>query len=79
MGSSITVVLDDATLVALDALAETASEPRDSVIARAISDLAELNAWQTAHIRRGLAAAEQGDFASDDDVARVRAKFRPDP
>jgi predicted transcriptional regulator len=35
--------------------------------------------WQErfqAHVRRGLSAAEGGDFATDEEVARVRSKYR---
>jgi predicted transcriptional regulator len=32
--------------------------------------------WQLKRVEAGIEAAEHGDFASDDEVARVRAKFR---
>lgn len=76
MRSAVTLTLDDATLTALDAIAESRSESRDAVVSRAIADLKALDDWQTARIQAGLAAAERGDFASDEEVARVRAKFR---
>jgi predicted transcriptional regulator len=31
--------------------------------------------WQLGKIEAGLAAADRGDFASDDEVARVRRQF----
>ena len=34
-----------------------------------------LNVWQIGKIEAGIAAADRGDFASDDDVARVAGKY----
>jgi predicted transcriptional regulator len=31
--------------------------------------------WQHGKIRKGIAAADRKDFAPDEEVARVRAKF----
>ena len=35
----------------------------------------ELNSWQLRKTEAVIEAAERGDFASDEEVARVRAKF----
>lgn len=79
MGSSNIVKLDDATLLAVDSLAAELDETREAIIARAVASLSALNEWQVAKIRRGLEAAERGDFASEAELERVRAKFASRP
>jgi predicted transcriptional regulator len=73
--AAFTVRLEEETLDALDRLAEKTDRSRNWLAAKAIEDYVALNAWQIGKIEEGLAAADRGDFASDDDVARVRKKF----
>lgn len=75
MASAFTVRLDDATLKALDLLAEKTDRSRNWLVTRAVEDYVALNSWQLGKIEEGIAAADRGDFASDADVERVRAKF----
>lgn len=49
---------------------------RDDLAAAAVNDLVSLGDWQTGKIAAGLAAAERGDFASDDEVAAVPDRYR---
>jgi predicted transcriptional regulator len=77
MSAAFTVRLDETTLGALDQLAEKTERSRNWLVSRAVEDFVALNAWQLGKIEAGLAAADRGDFASDDDVARVRKKFAP--
>ncbi len=72
-----TVRLDEATLGALDSLAEKTDRSRSWLVARAVEDYVALNAWQIGKIEAGLAAANRGDFASADDIAQLRKKFPP--
>jgi predicted transcriptional regulator len=44
-------------------------------VGRAIEDYVAVNSWQLERIEAGIMAADRRDFASDDEVARVRAKF----
>lgn len=76
--ATLTVRLEDATLVALDRLAADANSPREGLIVRAIEEMLAQDARQIEKIEAGLAAAECGDFVSDDEVARVRSKFTRD-
>ena len=41
----------------------------------AIKDFVALNAWQIGKIEAGLLAADLGDFASDEELARIKRKF----
>ncbi len=75
MSAAFTVRLDEATLGALDELAEKTDRSRTWLVTKAIEDYVTLNAWQIGKIEAGVAAADHDDFASDEDVARVRTKF----
>lgn len=78
MSAAFTVRLDDATLGALDKLAEKTERSRNWLVAKAIEDYVSVNAWQVGKIEAGLAAADRGDFATDADLARLRKKFTTD-
>jgi predicted transcriptional regulator len=75
MSAAVTVRLDEATLGALDKLAEKTERPRDWLVTQAIEDYVALTEWAMNKIETGLVAAEAGDFASAQEVARNRAKF----
>jgi predicted transcriptional regulator len=77
MPAPFTVRLDDATLNALDHLAAQTDRSRNWLVARAVEEFVALNAWQLGKIEAGLAAAKRGEFATDQDLARVRKKFAP--
>jgi len=77
MSDQLTVRLDDATLVALDRLAERTDRSRTSLVVQAVQEYIALNAWQLERIEAGIAAADRGDFASNDELERVRSKFAP--
>ena len=77
MAAPFTVRLDESTLSALDQLAEKTERTRNWLVSRAIEDFVALNTWQIGKIEAGLKAADLGDFASDDELARVRKKFTP--
>jgi predicted transcriptional regulator len=75
MSAAFTVRLDETTLGALDCLAEKTERSRNWLVAKAVEDYVARNAWQIGKIEEGLAAAERGDFASEDELARIRKKF----
>ena len=56
----------------LDDLAVALDRPRSWIVSRALEDHAAVQAWQIGEIRRGLAAAEAGDFV---DPAELKAAF----
>ena len=62
----------------VDALAARTAMTREEIIREALEHGRSL-AWQEEFLRRieaGMAAANRGDFASDEDVARVLNKYR---
>jgi predicted transcriptional regulator len=77
MPAPFTVRLDESTLNALDHLAKKTERSRNWLVSRAVEDFVALNAWQLDKIEAGIKAADRGAFASDEEVARVRAKFAP--
>ncbi|MGB5084269.1 MAG: CopG family ribbon-helix-helix protein [Methylocystis silviterrae] len=77
MPAPFTVRLDESTLNALDHLAQKTDRSRNWLISRAVQDFVALNAWQLGKIEAGIAAADRGEFASDEELARVRKKFAP--
>ena len=75
MTAAFTLRLSEATLEALDQLAEKTERSRSWLATRAVEDYIALNVWQIGKIEAGIAAADRGDFARDDDVARVAGKY----
>ncbi|WP_040621120.1 CopG family ribbon-helix-helix protein [Rhodovulum sp. PH10] len=79
MSAAFTVRLDEETLAALDRLAEKTERSRSWLVGRAVEDYVAANAWQIEAVEAGIAAADRGDFAGDEEVARVRAKYAGKP
>ena len=75
MTAAFTLRLNEATLEALDRLAEKTERSRSWLATKAIEDYVALNAWQIGKIEAGIGAADRGDFASDDEVKRVVGKY----
>lgn len=59
----------------LAALAEATGRTKSYLAAQAIRDFVEREAWQVAEIRKGLAEADAGDFATDEEIAALDAKW----
>ncbi|MGH6842916.1 MAG: CopG family ribbon-helix-helix protein [Methylocella sp.] len=79
MSATVTVELDDAAAGTLDRLVQKTGRSPDSLVAEAVQDYIALNSWQLQKIESGLAAAESGDFATAEEISRVRAKFALKP
>jgi predicted transcriptional regulator len=79
MTAAFTIRLDDQMLAKLDALAADTDRSRSWLAAKAIEDYLELNAWQIARIKDGIAEADRGEFASDEEVEAVFSKYRAQP
>jgi predicted transcriptional regulator len=76
MTAAFTIRIDDETLAKLDALAADTDRSRSWLAAKAIENYVELNAWQIARIKEGIAQADRGEFASEDDVEQIFGKYR---
>ena len=75
MTMPLTLNLDEPAIRALDRLTQSTGSSRDWVTSRALEAYADLDAWQTDKIISGLAAADAGRFAADDEISRVRTKY----
>ena len=60
----------------LDAIAAEMDRDRSYVINQAVADFIEQHKRQIERIKQGIAAAEAGEFASEQDVTQARAKWR---
>ena len=58
-------------------LAGKTDRSRNWLVVRAIEDFVALNGWQLEKIEAGIAGADRGEFASDEELARVKSKFAP--
>ena len=59
----------------LNQIAQKLDRSRSYMAAQAIEDFVSREEWQLAEIEDGIAEADRGEFASDDDVARVVGKY----
>jgi predicted transcriptional regulator len=60
----------------LEALAEATGRTKSFLAVQAIQDFVAREAWQVAEIQKGLAEADAGDFATDEEMAALDAKWR---
>ena len=76
MSSTMTVRLEDDVKSRLDQLAQATRRSKSYLAAEAIRDFVENNEWQIREIQTALQEADAGDFASDEDLAVLRGKWR---
>lgn len=64
----------------VDALADALDRPRSWVVNKAIEDFVEVQKWQIADMKKGLAEAEAGKFATEAEAkaafGRIRRKLK---
>ena len=72
--SVLTLRLDPKLKKQLDRLSRSMSRSR-SFVAEAIREYVSLNDWQIAEIKKGIAEADRGDFASDKELERTVKKW----
>ncbi len=76
MTAAFTIRLDDEMLAKLDALAADTDRSRSWIAARAIESYVELNAWQIAKIKEGIAQADRGEFATEEELDAIEAELQ---
>lgn len=72
---NITFRLDSERRAVIDEIAAGLDRDRSYIINEAITLYLDLYQWQVEEIRQGVAEAEAGDFASDEDVEAVFARL----
>lgn len=73
--SILTLRLDSKLKKRLDQLSLAMSRSRSFVAAEAIREYVELNDWQIAEVKKALAEADHGDFATDREVKLTVRKW----
>ncbi|WLS05392.1 CopG family ribbon-helix-helix protein [Shinella oryzae] len=73
--TAFTIRVPDEVADRLNQIAKKLDRSRSYMAAQAIEDFVSREEWQLAEIEAGIAEADRGEFASDDDVARVVGKY----
>ncbi|AOO79801.1 Predicted transcriptional regulator [Bosea sp. OK403] len=76
MTAAFTIRLDDEMLAKLDALAADTDRSRSWIAAKAIESYVELNAWQIAKIKEGIAQADRGEFATEEELDAIEVELQ---
>ena len=72
---NVTFRLENEKRVILDAIAAGLDRDRTYVLNEAVDLYLEVYQWQVAEIKAGLAEADAGEFATDEEVQSVFAKL----
>lgn len=72
---SMSLRLPDELIVQLNDLAEATGRTKTFLAVQAIKDFISQQAWQIAEIKKGLAEADAGDFATDEEIRELDAKW----
>jgi predicted transcriptional regulator len=73
--TAFTIRVPDEVADRLNQIAQKLDRSRSYMAAQAIEDFVSREEWQLAEIEAGITEADRGEFASDDDVARVVGKY----
>ena len=74
--ATITVRLEEEVKDRLARLAESTQRSKSFLASEAILEFIENNEWQIAETRAALTEADEGDFANDREVERLRKKWQ---
>ena len=69
--SVLTLRLDAKLKSQLDRLSKSMNRSRSFVAAQAIQEYVSVNEWQIAEIKKGLAEADAGDFATEEEMQQT--------
>ncbi len=69
--SVLTLRLDAKLKNQLDRLSKSMNRSRSFVAAQAIQEYVSVNEWQINEIKKGLAEADAGDFATDEEMEQT--------
>jgi len=69
--SVLTLRLDAKLKNRLDRLSKSMNRSRSFVAAQAIQEFVSVNEWQINEIKKGLAEADAGDFATDEEMQQT--------
>jgi predicted transcriptional regulator len=72
---TITFRLDSSKRKAIDEIASLLDRDRSYILNEAIENYLEVYSWQVGHIQQGLRQADNGEFATPEEVATAFAKW----
>jgi len=75
MSKTVTIKLEQKTRQALYRLAQQTDRSIDDLVSQAIRDYLEVQKWQRQKIEAGIAAADLGEFATEEELARIDGKY----
>lgn len=75
MQTSMSMRLSKELATQLGNLAEATGRTKSFLAVQALQEFVEREAWQVAEIKKGLAEADAGDFATDEENAALDAKW----
>lgn len=75
MADPVTLHIEPSTIGAIDELARKANQPRDVLVEEALQNFVKLRAWQIAKIEEGIAAADRGEFATEEELDAIEAEL----
>ena len=75
MSATMTLRLDDDLEQRLDRLSKATQRTRSFLAAEAIRELVDLNEWQIGEIAEAIAEADREEFAGENEVRGVLAKW----
>ena len=78
MTSTLTIRLDEEVKSRLDRLAESTQRSKSHLVSEAIRSFIENSEWQIAELQAAIEEADAGDFAGDEDVKALAAKWKVD-
>ena len=61
----------------LDRLATLLDRSRTYLVSQAIDDYLDVHRWQIEQTKLAISEADAGDFATDDEIELLNARFRP--
>ena len=75
MSTTMTIRLEPELKQRLEQLATATHRSKSFLATQALRDYVELNEWQIQEIKEAIKEADDGDFASDQDVSRILGKW----
>ena len=72
--TTISIRVPSATRKQLEHLAEATGRSKSFLTSQALEDYLKRESWQVAAIQKGVAAAERGEFAGEEEVAKRFAR-----
>ena len=78
MSTTMTIRLDDDLKARLDHLADATHRSKSFLATEAIRDFVEINEWQIQEIKTAITEADNGEFASEEEVGNVFKKWGVD-